>query len=108
VLQFVAACVAICCSVPIGGSGRFTCICALFGTFVHNTFTRGVVVSVAVCVALCCSVPIVGSETFTWIRALFGTFVHNTFTGIAVCCSVLQCVAVCCSVLQCVAVCCSV
>ena len=28
--------------------------------------------------------------------------------GVAVCCSVLQCVAVCCSVLQCVAVCCSV
>jgi len=28
--------------------------------------------------------------------------------GVAVCCSVLQCVAVCCSMLQCVAVCCSV
>ena len=28
--------------------------------------------------------------------------------GVAVCCSVLQCVEVCCSVLQCVAVCCSV
>ena len=30
------------------------------------------------------------------------------YGGVAVCCSVLQCVAVCCSVLQCVAVCCSV
>ena len=29
-------------------------------------------------------------------------------SGVAVCCSVLQCVAVCCSVLQCVAVCFSV
>ena len=28
--------------------------------------------------------------------------------GVAVCCSVLQCVVVCCSVLQCVVVCCSV
>jgi len=32
----------------------------------------------------------------------------STGVGVAVCCSVLQCVAVCCSVLQCVAVCCSV
>ena len=33
------------------------------------------------------------------------TTLQNGAMGVAVCCSVLQCVAVCCSVLQCVAVC---
>ena len=39
---------------------------------------------------------------------VFGLAGSLLLCGVAVCCSVLQCVAVCCSISQCVALCCSV
>jgi len=62
-------------------------------------------ISALQCVVMFCSVL---QHPFNFGQHAKGIWRHQFQFGVAVCCSVLQCVAVCCGVLQCVAVCCSV
>ena len=93
--------VAVCCSVLQCSSVFFSVLQCV-----------AVCCSVLQCVAVCCSVLQLVAVYNCFIGEqvrMFGTFQnlrsrgHDASIGVAVCCSMLQCVAVCCSVLQCVA-----
>ena len=101
----VLQCVAVCCNV-LQKERIATTICT------HTKEKEKVFVvccSVSQCVAMCYNVlqcVVEGENSHTNLHARKREK-KKSFWGVAVCCSLLQCIAMCCSVLQCVAVCCS-
>jgi len=116
VLQCVAVCVTVCCSVLVHTSHRqmrdccmasFHALVAVCYSVLERVTVRQKLHSMRLlqCVVVCCSVLPCVAVVWQCFAVCCGVLHFATGFTPCACWSVLQCVAVCCSVLQCVAVC---
>ena len=122
VLQCVAVCVTVCCSVLVHTSHRqmrdccmasFHALVAVCYSVLERVTVRQKLHSMRLlqCVVVCCSVlPCVAvcGSVLQCVAVCCILLPDSLHVRVGVCYSVLPCVAVCCSVLQCVIACCSV